>query len=248
MSRTPGTTPRSRPGCGPPGSPSCPPRRRVAPRGRHVLLHPRLVRATQSSTGVEASTASRSAPWPQRTCPPRPGRAGTLGILPVTGSAAQREPHSCTPRRGDAPADGTITGGEAAIVGVADAASPTGELDTRGHVLEAAMIREALDDAGLTLDDVDGICCSGLATGIAEYLDLHPALRRRHVRRRLELRGARRARRRRDRRRALRRRGRRLRVDATPDRSLGPSPPSFGPMGPDVARRVGERRTARGCR
>ena len=64
--------------------------------------------------------------------------------------------------------------GEAAIVGVADAASPTGELDTRGHVLEAAMIREALDDAGLTLADVDGICCSGIATGIAEYLDLHP--------------------------------------------------------------------------
>ena len=64
--------------------------------------------------------------------------------------------------------------GEAAIVGVADAVSPTGELDTRGRVLEAAMIREALDDAGLTLADVDGICCSGLATGIAEYLDLRP--------------------------------------------------------------------------
>ena len=64
--------------------------------------------------------------------------------------------------------------GAAAIVGVADAASPTGELDQRGRVLEAAMIREALADAGLTLADVDGICCSGLATGIAEYLDLHP--------------------------------------------------------------------------
>ena len=36
------------------------------------------------------------------------------------------------------------------------------------------MIQEALADAGLTLADVDGICCSGLATGIAEYLDLHP--------------------------------------------------------------------------
>ncbi len=64
--------------------------------------------------------------------------------------------------------------GAAAIVGVADAASPTGELDRRGRVLEAAMIREALADAGLTLADVDGICCSGMATGIAEYLDLHP--------------------------------------------------------------------------
>jgi hypothetical protein len=48
--------------------------------------------------------------------------------------------------------------GEAAIVGVADAVSPTGELDTRGRVLEAAMIREALDDAGLTLADVNRIC------------------------------------------------------------------------------------------
>ena len=64
--------------------------------------------------------------------------------------------------------------GEAAIVGVADTASPSGELDTRGHVLEAAMIRDALDDAGLTLAEVDGICCSGLVTGIAEYLDLRP--------------------------------------------------------------------------
>ena len=64
--------------------------------------------------------------------------------------------------------------GAAAIVGVADAASPTGELETRGRVLEAAMIREALDDAGLTLADVDGVCCSGIATGIAEYLGLHP--------------------------------------------------------------------------
>jgi len=64
--------------------------------------------------------------------------------------------------------------GAAAIVGVADAASPTGELGTRGRTLEAAMIREALDDAGLTLADVDGVCCSGIATGIAEYLDLHP--------------------------------------------------------------------------
>ena len=64
--------------------------------------------------------------------------------------------------------------GAAAIVGVADAASPTGELETRGRVLEAAMIREALADAGLTLDDVDGVCCSGMATGIAEYLGIHP--------------------------------------------------------------------------
>jgi len=64
--------------------------------------------------------------------------------------------------------------GAAAIVGVADAASPTGELEIRGRVLEAAMIREALDDAGLGLGDVDGVCCSGIATGIAEYLGVRP--------------------------------------------------------------------------
>jgi acetyl-CoA acetyltransferase len=64
--------------------------------------------------------------------------------------------------------------GTAAIVGVADAASPTGELDVRGRALEAAMIREALADAGLTLADVDGVCCSGIATGVAEYLGIHP--------------------------------------------------------------------------
>ncbi|MDQ1431857.1 MAG: hypothetical protein QOF40_2459, partial [Actinomycetota bacterium] len=68
---------------------------------------------------------------------------------------------------------GTLRGA-AAVVGVADAASPTGELDQRGRVLEAAMIREALADAGLSLADVDGVCCSGIATGIAEYLDIHP--------------------------------------------------------------------------
>jgi acetyl-CoA acetyltransferase len=64
--------------------------------------------------------------------------------------------------------------GAAAIVGVADAASPTGRLDVRGRALEAAMIREALADAGLTLDDVDGVCCSGIATGITEHLGIRP--------------------------------------------------------------------------
>ena len=64
--------------------------------------------------------------------------------------------------------------GAAAIVGVADAASPTGELELHGRALEAAMIRAALDDAGLTLDDVDGVCHGGIATGLAEYLGIHP--------------------------------------------------------------------------
>jgi acetyl-CoA acetyltransferase len=64
--------------------------------------------------------------------------------------------------------------GAAALVGVADDVSPTGELDRRGRVLEAAMIRDALDDAGLTIDDVDGVCHSQLASGLAEYLGIHP--------------------------------------------------------------------------
>jgi acetyl-CoA acetyltransferase len=62
----------------------------------------------------------------------------------------------------------------AAIVGVADAASPTGVLDLHGRVLEAAMVREALADAGLTIDDVDGVCYGGSPPGIAEYLGIRP--------------------------------------------------------------------------
>jgi acetyl-CoA acetyltransferase len=62
----------------------------------------------------------------------------------------------------------------AAIVGVADAVSPTGVLDIRGRVLEAAMVREALADAGLTIDDVDGVCYGGMPPGIGEYLGIHP--------------------------------------------------------------------------
>ena len=47
--------------------------------------------------------------------------------------------------------------GAAAVVGVADAVSPTGQLELRGRALEAAMVKEALDDAGLTLVDIDGV-------------------------------------------------------------------------------------------
>jgi acetyl-CoA acetyltransferase len=64
--------------------------------------------------------------------------------------------------------------GAAAIVGVSDAASPTGELDLHGRALEAAMIQEALDDAGLKLDDVDGVCHTFSSMGLAEYLGIHP--------------------------------------------------------------------------
>jgi len=68
---------------------------------------------------------------------------------------------------------GTLRGA-AAIVGVADAASSTGELELTGRALEAAVIREALADAGLTIDDVDGICHGGSSMQLAEYLGVHP--------------------------------------------------------------------------
>ncbi len=64
--------------------------------------------------------------------------------------------------------------GQAAIVGVCDAVSPTGELDQHGRALEAAMVKAALDDAGLTLADVDGVCHPMSAVTFAEYLGVHP--------------------------------------------------------------------------
>jgi acetyl-CoA acetyltransferase len=64
--------------------------------------------------------------------------------------------------------------GKAVIVGVADDVSPTGELDRRGQHLEAAMVREALADAGLSLADVDGVCHSQSSMQLAEYLGIHP--------------------------------------------------------------------------
>ncbi|HEX6567615.1 MAG TPA: acetyl-CoA acetyltransferase [Acidimicrobiales bacterium] len=62
----------------------------------------------------------------------------------------------------------------AALVGVADAASPTGELDAHGRALEAAMVHEALADAGLSLGDVDGIAHATGPAGLAEYLGIRP--------------------------------------------------------------------------
>jgi acetyl-CoA acetyltransferase len=64
--------------------------------------------------------------------------------------------------------------GRAAIIGVADAVSPTGELDAHGRALEARVIREALADAGLALADVDGLCHGQSSVGLAEYLGIHP--------------------------------------------------------------------------
>src|SRR5262245_6787454 len=55
--------------------------------------------------------------------------------------------------------------GEAAIVGVADLASPTGELELHGR---------ALADAGLTLADVDGVCHPLSSTMFAEFLGITP--------------------------------------------------------------------------
>jgi len=64
--------------------------------------------------------------------------------------------------------------GAAAIVGVADDVSPTGELDRTGRALEVAMVLDALEDAGLSLADVDGVCHPESAVAFAEYLGIHP--------------------------------------------------------------------------
>jgi len=37
------------------------------------------------------------------------------------------------------------------------------------------MVKEALDDAGLELSDVDGVCHAESSMAVAEYLGVHPA-------------------------------------------------------------------------
>jgi acetyl-CoA acetyltransferase len=69
--------------------------------------------------------------------------------------------------------------GAAAIVGVADAASPTGELGGSVRGWEVAMVREALADAGIALSEVDGLAsCTGGAlmhsVELAEHLGIEP--------------------------------------------------------------------------
>jgi acetyl-CoA acetyltransferase len=64
--------------------------------------------------------------------------------------------------------------GAAAIVGVADDVSPTGELELTGRALEVSMVLAALEDAGLTLADVDGVCHAESSMAFAEYLGVHP--------------------------------------------------------------------------
>ncbi|HLM65105.1 MAG TPA: acetyl-CoA acetyltransferase [Acidimicrobiales bacterium] len=71
-------------------------------------------------------------------------------------------------------APGRSLRGAAALVGVADDVSPTGELDRHGRALEAAVLKDALDDAGLTPADVDGVAYAGSPTGLAEYLGIRP--------------------------------------------------------------------------
>ena len=69
--------------------------------------------------------------------------------------------------------------GSAAIVGVADAAAPSGQLGGRVRGWEVAMAREALADAGLALSEVDGLfSCTGGAlmhsVELAEHLGIQP--------------------------------------------------------------------------
>ena len=64
--------------------------------------------------------------------------------------------------------------GAAAIVGVADDVSPTGMIEGTTRAIEARTIRAALDDAGLTLADVDGVFCS-MGAGWAPSMELAEA-------------------------------------------------------------------------
>jgi acetyl-CoA acetyltransferase len=73
--------------------------------------------------------------------------------------------------------DGTATRGKAAIVGAVDLASPSGKLGRSVRSLEIEMIRGALDDAGLTISDVDAVCsATGMMASmeLAEYLRVQP--------------------------------------------------------------------------
>ncbi len=67
--------------------------------------------------------------------------------------------------------------GAAAIVGAVDVASPTGKLGRSVRSLEIDMIRGALDDAGLSISDVDAVCsATGMMASmeLAEYLRIQP--------------------------------------------------------------------------
>ena len=51
---------------------------------------------------------------------------------------------------------------------------PPGSSTAPGVTLEVAMVLDALEDAGLTLADVDGVCHAESAVAFAEYLGIHP--------------------------------------------------------------------------
>jgi acetyl-CoA acetyltransferase len=68
-----------------------------------------------------------------------------------------------------------------AIVGIADEVSPTGEIDVPIRSLEAQVIKAALDDAGISPNEVDGLCsCTGgvlmHSLELAEQLGVRPAM------------------------------------------------------------------------
>jgi acetyl-CoA acetyltransferase len=69
--------------------------------------------------------------------------------------------------------------GAAAIVGVADEISPDGTIEGEMRTIESRVVRAALDNAGLTLADVDGLftCTGGTlmhSVELAEYLGIQP--------------------------------------------------------------------------
>jgi acetyl-CoA acetyltransferase len=69
--------------------------------------------------------------------------------------------------------------GEAAIVGVADAVSPNGVLEGSLRELEVQVITEAVESAGLSIRDIDGLAsCTGAmfmpSVELAEYLGIAP--------------------------------------------------------------------------
>jgi acetyl-CoA acetyltransferase len=69
------------------------------------------------------------------------------------------------------------TRGVAAIVGVADEVSPTGVLELYGRDLHTKVARGALDAAGLTFADVDGVAAVGnlmAASELAEHWGVQP--------------------------------------------------------------------------
>ncbi len=125
--------------------------------------------------------------------------------------------------------------GAAAIVGVADDVSPTGELTRTGRELEVAMILAALEDAGLSLERRRRRLPCRVVHGAGRVPQHPPDLYRLHHDGWLQLRGPPRARGGRHRRRPVRGRGQRLRRHATqrsdPEAS-GRAPQSLGGPNP----------------